>query len=80
MIVDCDIPEIAGTCLSPSIADVTDIGGVIIPSASSAAPPIIAGITSQRRRLLTSAYNEKNATLTPIIRFQGENYIFDSSL
>ncbi len=32
-----------GICFRPSIADVTDIGGVIIPSANNEAPPIIAG-------------------------------------
>ena len=39
----------------PSIADVTDIGGVMIPSASNAAPPIIAGIISHLARFLKIA-------------------------
>ena len=43
----------------PSIADVIEIGGVIIPSASNDAPPIIAGITSHFRLLLTRAYKAK---------------------
>ena len=38
------------------MAEVTVMGGVIIPSASRAAPPIMAGITSHFFRLLTSAY------------------------
>src|SRR5678810_360448 len=49
----------AGTCFNPSIADVTEIGGVIIPSASKAAPPIIAGITSHFFVRLTNANREK---------------------
>ena len=48
-----------GICLSPSMAEVTVMGGVIIPSANRAAPPIIAGITSHFLRLLTSAYKLK---------------------
>lgn len=43
----------------PSTAAVIEIGGVIIPSANKAAPPIIAGNTSHLFCLLTSAYNEK---------------------
>ncbi len=35
-----------GICFNPSIAEVTEIGGVIIPSASKAAPPNIAGMTN----------------------------------
>ena len=38
---------------SPSIAAATDIGGVIIPSASMAEPPSSAGIRSHRLRLFT---------------------------
>ena len=46
--------------LSPSIADDTDMGGVIMPSASKAAPPIIAGHFNHFNfALLTKAYNEK---------------------
>lgn len=48
-----------GTCFKPSIADVTEIGGVIMPSASKAAPPIIATITSHFLLRRTSANNEK---------------------
>jgi len=33
-------------CFKPSTADVTVIGGVIMPSAMMEAPPIIAGKTS----------------------------------
>ena len=57
--VCCVISWNAGICLNPSIAEVTVIGGVIIPSASNAAPPIMAGITSHFLRLLTSAYKLK---------------------
>ena len=39
----------------PSTADETEIGGVMIPSASRALPPIIAGTSSQREFLRTSA-------------------------
>ena len=38
------------------------MGGVIIPSANKAAPPIIAGITSHLRRRLTNA---KSANIPP---------------
>ncbi len=51
--------ERKGTCFNPSIAEVTEIGGVIIPSASNAAPPTIAGTTSHFFRRLTSAKREK---------------------
>ena len=59
MIVVWVIEERKGTCFSPSTAEATEIGGVIIPSAKSAAPPIIAAATSHFRRLLTRANNEK---------------------
>ena len=36
----------AGTLFSPSIAEVTEIGGVMIPSASNVPAPIIAGMAS----------------------------------
>ena len=46
--------------VNPSIADETDMGGVIILSASKVAPPSIAGNTSQGFLLpRTKAYNEK---------------------
>lgn len=48
-----------GTCFKPSTAEVTEIGGVIMPSANSAAPPIMAGITSHFLRRRTRAYKEK---------------------
>ena len=41
------------------MADVMEIGGVMIPSAKSAAPPIMAGITSHFFRRLTNAKSEK---------------------
>src|SRR5437762_3043458 len=44
---------------NPSTAEVTEMGGVIIPSAINAAPPSMAGNTSQRFCLLTNAYKEK---------------------
>ncbi|MCY1384946.1 hypothetical protein D9M69_732590 [compost metagenome] len=44
---------------NPSIADVTVILGVMIPSASNAAPPITAGITSHFAFLRTNEYKEK---------------------
>ena len=40
------IPFKLGNILKPSIADETDMGGVIIPSASSVVAPNIVGITS----------------------------------
>ena len=43
----------------PSIAEVTVILGVIIPSANSAAPPIIAGITSHFAFFRTKEKREK---------------------
>ncbi len=47
------------TC-NPSIADDTEIGGVIIPSANKAAPPIIAGNANHLICILrTNAYKEK---------------------
>ena len=48
-----------GSWVSPSTADVTEMGGVIIPSASNAAPPIIAGATNHFLLLRTRVYNEK---------------------
>ena len=42
----------------PSMEEVMEIGGVIIPSASSAAPPSMAGRISHFFCRLTSAYNE----------------------
>ncbi len=45
----------AGSIFKPSIAEVIVMGGVIMPSAISAAPPIMAGITSHFRRRLTRA-------------------------
>jgi len=43
----------------PSIADDIVIGGVIIPSASSAQPPITAGTMSHLARRLTNEKREK---------------------
>ena len=45
--------------LRPSMAEVIDIGGVIMPSASKAAPPMMAGIMSHRFCRLTNAYSAK---------------------
>lgn len=43
----------------PSMADATEIGGVMMPSARSAVAPRIVGIASHLALLLTSAYREK---------------------
>ena len=48
----------AGTLLNPSMADVTEIGGVMIPSANKVPAPIIAGMASHLPYRLTKAYNE----------------------
>ena len=48
-----------GNSLKPSMADVMEMGGVIIPSASREAPPIIAGMTSHFFLLLTRAKRAK---------------------
>ena len=48
-----------GMMVNPSTAEVTVIGGVIMPSAIIAAPPIIAGMTSHFRRRRTRAYKAK---------------------
>lgn len=45
-IVHCPISLNTFICFNPSIADVTEIGGVMIPSERTAEPPIIAGITA----------------------------------
>ncbi len=50
------IPEKIRICFNPSIAGVTEMGGVIIPSAKSAAPPIMAGKTSHFFLRRTKAY------------------------
>ena len=55
-----------GSCRRPSMAEVTEIGGVIIPSASSAAPPIIAGATNHFRLRLTNVYKE-NIPPSPLL-------------
>ena len=57
-IVCCVILLNRGSWRKPSIADVIEMGGVIIPSASNAAPPIMAAITSHFLLLLTRAYKE----------------------
>ena len=45
---------------TPSIAEETEIGGVIIPSAKSVQPPIIAGNNNHLTLVfLIKAYNEK---------------------
>ena len=45
---------------NPSIAEATDMGGVIIPSANNVAPPSIAGTYNHLTCILrTSAYKEK---------------------
>ncbi len=49
----------AGNLVSPSTAEVMEMGGVIMPSASKAAPPIIAGTTNHFRLRRTKAYNAK---------------------
>ena len=45
--------------LSPSTADATEIGGVIIPSANSADAPSIVGIIKYLPYPRTNAYKEK---------------------
>ena len=47
------------TEFNPSIADDTEIGGVIIPSAKSVVAPNMVGITKYLLYLRTMAYNEK---------------------
>ena len=46
------------TEFNPSIAEETEIGGVMIPSANKVVAPKIVGITKYLLYLLTSAYNE----------------------
>jgi hypothetical protein len=58
-IVFVAMPSIPGNCLKPSIAEVTVIGGVIMPSAKRAAPPIMAGNTNHFFCRRTSAYKLK---------------------
>lgn len=58
IVIDSILPMF-GIFFKPSIAEVTEIGGVIIPSASSAAPPIMAGMTSHFFCRRTSAKSEK---------------------
>ena len=60
------IPLKKGICLSPSIADVTVMEGVIIPSANMEAPPIIAGKTTYRFLVFKNYY-------TRILRWALEN-------
>ena len=43
------------TCLRPSMAEATEMGGVITPSASRAEPPMMATAESQAPRRRTSA-------------------------
>lgn len=50
------MPARPGICRNPSTAEVTETGGVMMPSANNDAPPIVAGNTSHFRRRLTSAY------------------------
>ena len=57
--VDCWISLKACNCLNPSIAEVTVIGGVMMPSAKSAAPPSMAGLTNHFLLLRTRAYTLK---------------------
>ena len=49
-----------------SIAEVTEMGGVMIPSAKSAAPPIIAGMTNHFFLRLTNAY-KANVPPSPLL-------------
>ena len=49
----------AGICRSPSMAEVMEMGGVIIPSANRAAPPIMAGSTNHFFCLRTNVYKLK---------------------
>ena len=57
--VTCSICLKASICFKPSMAEATEIGGVIMPSAIKAAPPIMAGITSHLFCRLTNVYKEK---------------------
>ena len=54
-----DISVSAGSFFRPSTAEVMEMGGVMMPSARSAAPPIVAGITSHFFLRLTNAKREK---------------------
>jgi len=66
--------------LKPSIADVTDIGGVIIPSASRAAPP---DHSRKHRPLAMPPYESKqgkDTTFSFVICSQGEHYILHGGL
>src|SRR4029077_4690304 len=64
--VDWGLDCSPGICFRPSIADGTEMGGVITPSASKAAPPIMAGKTSHLFWRLTSVYNE-NIPPSPLL-------------
>jgi len=48
------------------MAEVTEIGGVIIPSDKTAAPPIMAGITAHLPCRLTNA-NKENIPPSPLL-------------
>ena len=63
------------TDIDGNIYDVIEIGGVIIPSASNAAPPSMAGITSHFRCLLTSVYNE-NIPPSPLLSARSVSMIY----
>ena len=65
-IVLSDTAPMPGMACRPSMAEVTEIGGVIIPSASRVAPPIIAGITVHLPCRLTWANNE-NIPPSPLL-------------
>ena len=74
------IPRRAGSSPKPSIAEVIEIGGVIIPSASNAAPPSMAGMTSHFFRAPHQCIQGKSAALTPVISPKDQYYIFDRRL
>jgi hypothetical protein len=64
-----------GILLRLSIAVVTVTAGVRTPSASKAAPPIIAGITKNLFALQTRVRSEKNPSFAVIICVQGNKNI-----
>ena len=47
------------TLTRPSMAEATEIGGVMIPSANKVAAPILAGMKAHQANRRTSAYREK---------------------
>ncbi len=62
---------------NPSMAEATEIGGVMMPSAIRKAPPAMAGISSQCPSIAADQRIErKDATLAFVIGLQGDDHIF----